>query len=56
LVSNASEETFATLGFVQEPKTTNRKNKKKVFFKSFYSKINKKKTIIEMVLKKVFLV
>jgi len=43
LVSNSCEEIVATLGFVQEPKTNNRKNNRTAFFKSFYSKINKKK-------------
>jgi hypothetical protein len=54
LVSNTREEIFASLGFVQEPKIANRKNKKKEFFKSFYSKINKKRPYSIWSLKKNF--
>jgi len=55
MVSNNREETVASEGLVQEPIITNRKSNKKLFFKSFYSKINKKKTIFNMVSKKMFL-
>jgi hypothetical protein len=43
LLSNAIEEKVKPFGFVQATTTTSRVDKKRFLFKSFYSKINKKK-------------
>jgi len=42
-----------SLGFVQQTKKANKKNIGVIFFKSFYSKINKKKDHIQYGLKKI---